>query len=321
MGRASIVFGLRHRPARARRWAAIVAAVLVCGAGNWIGPAVADEIKPPDPEDVELTTRDGVRLMATFYASPLEKEKRKDAVPVILLHEVNGNRGTFAGLARTLQAEGHAVIGPDLRGHGQSAAGVGRPGALRAEDYAAMVAPGGDLETIKRFLMARNNAGELNIEKLCLVGVEESAVLAINWAALDWSWAVLATGKQGQDVKALVLISPEWSIHGMMRINEALAEPSVRQALSMLIVVGQKSARPLQEAKRLHHSLLRYHPAPPDEEAEKQMLFFRTPETKLQGMRLLNEKSLAIDELVVKFIELRLVDQTMPWAHRQSALK
>ncbi len=59
-----------------------------------------------------------------------------------------------------------------------------------------------DLEACKSFLMDKNNAGELNINKLCVVGVEMGAVVAVDWAAWDWHWPRLATGKQGQDVKA-----------------------------------------------------------------------------------------------------------------------
>ena len=43
------------------------------------------------------------------------------------------------------------------------------------------------MEAIKRFLMTKHNAGELNIDKLCVVGVEFGLV-AVNWAAHDWSW-------------------------------------------------------------------------------------------------------------------------------------
>ena len=74
---------------------------------------------------------------------------------------------------------------------------------------------GGDVEMCKAFLMEKNNNKELNIDKLCLVGAEMGAVVAVDWAARDWSWPILPGRKQGQDVKALVLLSPEWSFKGM----------------------------------------------------------------------------------------------------------
>ena len=186
--------------------------------------AAEKEKLPPPPEDISLTTDDGVELQATYYGPPQSKESKsgKDVVPIILLHGFKGDRQDFDELALLLQHLGHAVIVPDLRGHGESKRQA-RPGGgtasldaskLRKDDFLAMGGKGGDLESVKRFLMARNNEGKLNIEKLCVIGAELGATVALNWAALDWSWAQLPTGKQGQDVKALVLISPQLRSRG-----------------------------------------------------------------------------------------------------------
>ena len=169
--------------------------------------------------------------------------------------------------------------------------------------------------------MAKNNAGELNIEKLCLVGIEMGAVVSLNWAEHDWSWPMLTTGKQGQDVKALVLISPEWSFKGL-RINDAVANPNVRSDLSVMIITGSGNSKLVSEAKRLHSAFEKFRPTPPPESAaEKQTLWLRTPHTSLQGTRLLNEKSQHVDQMIVKFIELRLVKQQLPWTERKHPLE
>ena len=112
-----------------------------------------------------------------------------------------------------------------MRGHGKSTA-VMIPAAeriekinvkereFRAGDFAAMISS--DLETVKDFLMEEHNAEKLNIDKLCVVGVGEmGSLLAAGWTQRNWSWPVLATGKQGQYVKALVLISPETNFRGL----------------------------------------------------------------------------------------------------------
>ena len=70
------------------------------------------------------------------------------------------------------------------------------------------------MKAVKDFLWERNNAGELNIDKLCVVGAEMGASVALNFAladALDQdSNRVLRPDyKLGRFVKALVLISPE----------------------------------------------------------------------------------------------------------------
>jgi pimeloyl-ACP methyl ester carboxylesterase len=276
--------------------------------------AADEEDKPLPPEDVTLKTRDGVNLVATYY--PGDVKKGKNVVPVILLHSSKGTRGDLRPLALALQAAGHAVIAPDLRGHGDS---TGGGGARRPADYLAMVTQ--DVETVKDFLIDRNNQGELNIEKLCLVGTEMGSVVALNFAARDWSWPVLATGKQGQDVKALVLISPEWSYRGL-RINEAVTHPQVRSLLSMMIIAGEGSSKVAQEAKRLYAAFERYHPAPPPEEVStKQSLWLRLLPTSLQDTQLVNEKSMLVDQIVVKFIELRLVNAPYPWSQRVSPVR
>lgn len=300
----------RHvRPRGVKAWALLLA--IVCLAQARL-PAAEDPEKVLPPKEVTLKAEDGQPLVATYYASKLGKE----AVPVVLLHASKGTRADFEELALVLQ-HGHAVIAPDLRGHGDSVGtGEERITELRLDDYEAMDEQ--DVEAVKSFLRVKNNEGELNIEKLCIVGIELGTVLAVNFAVRDWSWPILATGKQGQDVKALVLISPEWSFKGL-RINEAMANPNVRSDLSVLIVAGKGASRSLREAKRLHSALERYHPAPPaGAAADKQTLFLRTPATSLQGTQLLNEKSMHLDQMIAQFIEVRLAKKPMPWSDRKN---
>ena len=67
-----------------------------------------------------------------------------------------------------------------------------------------------DIERCKKYLMARNNAGELNIELLTLVTVGNSAIPAISWCIDDWFlYPAFVNGrKQGQDIKAIAMIGP-----------------------------------------------------------------------------------------------------------------
>ena len=284
--------------------------------------AAADEKeKIPEPEDVDLQTSDGVELRATYYAST----EGKDAVPVILLHGFKGDRREFDELALFLQQSGNAVIAPDLRGHGDSTKMV-RPGSgavvtleaskLRKEDFSLMTEK--DVETVKRFLMKKNNSGELNIEKLCVVGADMGATVALNWAALDWSWPPLATGKQGQDVKALVLISPQFSFKGIP-ITGAINVPAIRRDLSVMMIVGKGDPASMRDATRIHKALEKFRPAPPSdpkEAAEKQDLFFDKPSTSLSGTKMLGEKSLNLGPRIARFIDLRLVEKKIPWGDR-----
>jgi pimeloyl-ACP methyl ester carboxylesterase len=311
-----------------------VVASLACFAteGIWIASAADaprarrdNSEKPeelPEPEDVELETKDGVALGATYYAS-LEG---KDAVPVILLHGLKGDRQDLGDLALYLQSLGHAVIVPDLRGHGDStrttrAGGAGgRLDATRLSkvDVINMSSAGGDVEAVKKFLMKENNAAKLNIEKLCVVGAGMGATVALNWAVLDWSWPKLPGRKQGQDVKALVLVSPEWSFKGVP-ITAAINSPAVRQEMSIMLIVGAGDSSSKRDTSRILKSLEKYRappPSDPKEAAEKQDLFYREPNTSLSGVKMLREKSLALNEVLGTFIQLRLVNKKFPWTDR-----
>ena len=273
-----------------------------------------DEIPPP--ENVDLVTADGVLLKATFFPGL----KKNQSVPVILLHMFNGRRNDYRSLAPYLQSLGHAVLVPDLRGHGDSTRvrNVTRP--LEADSMPPMAFAGmvvGDLEACKKFLMKKNNEGELNIEKLCIVGAEMGAVVAADYARLDWSWPPLATGKQGQDVNAVVLISPQWSFR-RLQMKAAMASPAVRDHISVMIAVGKERSKNVREAKRLNSMFERYRPEP--EKVTDQTLFYIPLATSLQGTKILDVPGLGLHQYIAKFIKLRLVDQTFPWKKRDSAL-
>jgi alpha-beta hydrolase superfamily lysophospholipase len=288
---------------------------------------------PLGGKDIVLETRDGVQLHVEYRRPLLKKGASKDVgkevVPVVLLHMAKGSGADWKPLAEALQRAGHAVIVPDLRGHGKSTE-VKRGGrtaaidqaSMRPGDFAAMVTQ--DMERIKKFIIEENNAGQLNLRKLCLVGAEMGAAVAINWAAMDWSWPPLATGPQGQDVNGLVLISPVWQ-HKGMTIVDASNHPAIQGSISTAIVVGSKNAASLREAQRLNGILERSHEdyskAPAQVRLERQTLFFKTPATSLQGTKMLGERSLGVEGLILTFIQSRLVKQDFPWAIRQRPLE
>ena len=270
--------------------------------------------KPPPSEDVVLDTKDGLKLHATFYPGT----DGNQSVPVILLHMWKGSRGDYGELAPYLQLQGHAVLVPDLRGHGDSVTvqGLNRPleaAKLPRAQFLRMVES--DLESLKKFLMRKNNAGELNINKLCLVGAEMGAVVALDWARMDWSWPVLNTGKQGQDVKALVLLSPQWSFHGL-NVKAAMAHRAMLGELSVMIVVGDGDSRAVQQAKRFEAIFRRNQPKATAEKIEDRTLFHVKLDTSLQGTKLLGVPSLKLKQRIAYFIELRLVNQNFTWKDR-----
>lgn len=274
----------------------------------------------PPAEDVSLETKDGVQLTATYYPGT----KGKNTVPVIMLHADKGSRHDFDEFAQYLQREfGHAVMVPDLRGHGDSTTVKGTDKNLEAEmmpsfHYARMAQPGGDLEKVKSFLLEKHNAGQLNIDKLCVIGAEMGGLVAITWSVLDWKWPVLATGRQGQDVKAVVLISP-LEKHKGLKMSGALVDPVVKTKISFYIALGASDSKALKEARQLYKALDRYRP-PPEDEEDKTVFIDETMETRLQGTELLVEPALGLKERIAEFIRVRLVEQTIPWKERKRPL-
>lgn len=64
---------------------------------------------------VEIVGSDGHRLVADYYPA-----SRAGTPAVMLLHQLYTDRGSWAAFAAQLQAEGYAVLVPDLRGYGQT---------------------------------------------------------------------------------------------------------------------------------------------------------------------------------------------------------
>jgi len=277
----------------------------------------------PAREDITLTTKDRVSIKCTYY----EGTEGKNTVPIVLLHGWGGRRGEYKALAGFLQEKGHAVIVPDLRGHGGSQvfkhAGTDREEELELDDFRAeniYQMSRFDIEAVKSFLLKENNEGNLNIELLCVVGADVGALAALNWAAQDWSWPQLSGYKQGQDVKALVLLSPVQSYKGAMT-RLALNHPVIRDRLSYLLIAGKKKPKAYAEAKRVNNTLKKNRPPVPKDpklRLKKQDLFFISLDTTLQGTKLLEQKTLKVDSKIASFVKLRLVDKLddFPWTDR-----
>jgi alpha-beta hydrolase superfamily lysophospholipase len=288
----------------------------------------------PSKEEAWLITKDGVQLYVEYRKPARAKGAKNDdnndlPVPVVLLHMAKGSGRDWRPLAETLQRAGHAVIVPDLRGHGKSTqfkrgTRTGRidQATMRREDYERMVTI--DMELIKKFVIEKNNAGELNLRKLCVIGAEMGAAVAVNWAALDWSWPPLATGPQGQDVNGLVLLTPLWGYKGMSIVN-ATKHAAVQQAISTLIIIGSQDNANLNDAKRLHQTLAKYREdftsAPKEEWEQRQSIFLHTPKTSLEGTKMLGEKTLGVEPAILDFIRMRLVNRPAEWSVRKRPLE
>lgn len=203
------------------------------------------------PRPVALQTKDGAELNAFYFPS----EKGKEAVPVLILHEWKGQAGPYGRLCLALREAGFAVLALEYRGHGKSRSYID-PRTQKSEpfDLATMgkreveAIVTFDLEEAKQFLKNENNEGRLNLNALSVIGVQEGAIMAMHWAVRDWRWPSVGRKKQGQDVKSLVLISPEKN-HLGLSIDATLRDVNVI-SLPIMILVGSESPQG-SESERL----------------------------------------------------------------------
>jgi dienelactone hydrolase len=202
------------------------------------------------------------------------------------------------------------VIGPRADVKGPTAAGkmdfheLGKPqmpwGTLQL-----------DIDAARSFLVQRNNAGELNLSKLGLVGSEMGATMAIMWAFKDWSYPsqVGFSGKQGQDVQALVLISPTYNFKGVTVAKEL---PELQKMVPMQFVVGKKDPKAYGEAEKMFKAM-KGRPT----EANSQLTELKT---NLQGSKLLNpELELDADKAILKFLDSTVKQKGTKWEARESS--
>lgn len=318
------------------RWLATAIAVFVAGA-MCAAPAGAQAERPgrlPPPVEHSLTTKDGVQIKLTYYPSNAGQQ----AVPVILLHDYNETRAVMEPLAAMLHnppasladvlpqgfgpPEPCAAVTVDLRGHGGSKMAYSAADSyeldanhFRIEDFQDMVLY--DMESVRSFLVAQNDAGQLNLNKLCIIGAGMGANVALNFAARDWSIPPLAVRKQGQDVKALVLLSPRRVFNGLSSV-EPLKFPPIQRDLSIYLAYGAGDRRVARDCEAIVKILERYHPEPPPAQvADRKDFFVFAPDVTLQGTKLLTNEQFELAPKIAAFVEMRLGRKDFPYTVRK----
>ena len=242
-------------------WGVLAAWGLMAISGVVVAQDAADRsgkrnANKPEFSRETLKTKDGLELTAYFFPS----EAGTAAIPVMIVHEWEGQSSPYGGLAAALQKAGCAVLAVDYRGHGASNSEDSpspklSPTTMSRRDVESIVAL--DLESAKAFLKQQNNAEKLNLNAMVVIGIREGAVLAASWAARDWSFPSAGRIKQGQDVKALVLISPAKQIKGVP--IEGMFRSAAIMQLPIMVVAGKdseegpdakKMARRIESTKR-----------------------------------------------------------------------
>ena len=303
--------------------------------------ASSDDKDKVTPEDVTLTTKDKVELVCTYFppatkAEPAAKKSGakssskaeasaadgKRTIAYIVLHDWESSRADTQALATFLSKQGNAVITPDLRGHGDSTRVVGVTKAIDVDDFKSneIGATMQDIETCKKFLVQKNNAGELNVDMLAVIAIGETVPLAADWVIKDWSFSPYSKGiKQGQDVKFLIMIAPEKKL-GPYSMTQVTNAPIFAGANAMPTIVawgtGSSSAK---ESQSILNKLKKKRPDSKDESAENKTLYQAPVRGSRSGVQIGSDEKLAklwsfFDKTVSGKINENI--DKMPWQDR-----
>jgi pimeloyl-ACP methyl ester carboxylesterase len=83
-----------------------------------IGSTVAQDQVQPEPQTVQVTATDGLKLVGDYYAA--ENASGKPRPAVLLLHIIGSNRHSWLPLIPSLLDVGYSVLTVDLRGFGDT---------------------------------------------------------------------------------------------------------------------------------------------------------------------------------------------------------
>jgi pimeloyl-ACP methyl ester carboxylesterase len=316
-----------------------------------------DDKKSEKPIQVKsIQSLDGWPLKLTYYRS----SQGKSAAVVILLHGKNESRMVWTakdGFAEQLQGQGFAVIALDLRKHGQSKPGEtdsdtatkkddksakkSTSSELKRDDYVGMVA---DLEAVKKFIFEEHQKGNLNMRKTAIVAPTMSASVALVFTERDWNripYDDAPTKAQctprGQDVQALVFLSPETNVAGLQVHQVA---PNLRNfPLTSFVLVGKTDPLDKGQAEKLVQQLGGDVPkttgakktetkkgkdknSESSKEENKRHVFGQLPGS-LRGTDLLGNKKLETEKYMLLFLKEHVQDLDGPfydWRDRKSPL-
>jgi pimeloyl-ACP methyl ester carboxylesterase len=229
--------------------------------------AAAPEAGAEKPAELVLANTDGVDIHAWHYPARVEKGSAPLAA-AILLHDLEGSHRSVEPLAQALQAAGITVVAPDLRGHGASTSRLGTADAvdvrlLKKPDFELMAATRGgqireqsairgDVESVRNWIKRQADDGDLDMNRLVVVGSGLGAAVAAAWTAEDANWPTVTKGPQGRQVRGLVLVSPSWTTRGFS-INAPLGHEAVKAAVPVLLIAGRNdrdAAKVFEQLKR-----------------------------------------------------------------------
>ena len=307
-----------HRPAAVLSRRDALAGAALAGAFAVLPAAARGQGRTASRTET-VTTPDGWTLPVSLT---LPGGAGEDTPAVVLIHGEKESRKNWESFANFLAGRGYAVLAPDLRHHGEAANPAARStGRVTSQDYRAMA--GLDMEAVKALLLDLHARKTLNVRKLGVVAAEEGAPVALAFAYNDWrkqplpDAPVLANRTPtGQDVRAVVLLSPVDAVPGLNAA--AVARPISEDALDVgfLTVVGDRDTDDDGDAEKLHNRF----GGRRDDRAER-VAKAELPGIPLRGTRLLQDPvGEGVRNGVVQFLDRWVKDRPDPWRSRAGQL-
>ena len=277
------------------------------------------------PEVVDAPDKFPIKF--SYY--PALAEKNPDGLSkagvVVLLHgdkgsRINWDKGSSpAGkpsFPAVLQDQGYAVVTVDLRKHGQSVI-EGREDPLQNDDYLKMAA--GDLKAVKDFLQIEHQAKNLNMGKMAIIAAGFSAPVATAFAQFDWeqkphddSPLPESRTPRGQDVKAIILLSPDPTA-GRLKTTQSLAYLN-RQNLAIQLLVGKQDTLDKGATQNC------YKACGADSKKSVGRVELVELEMKERGTDLFGKAPQLVETPVLKFLDTHLKKLNITWVDRRSRL-
>ena len=321
-------------------------------AGSPVSSFAQEKKELPPPEPHTLITDDGLNLAITYYRANAGKEtpvvvllhmkdgnrfvwksfaerlhKENYAVITVDLRGHGESRGAGAAPLPAGGAGGGNANQPATKDTKKGdapkkAADTPKKPAtttatLKPVDYANMVAL--DLEAVKKFIFQENEAEKLNMNKMAIVGAEMSAAVAAYYAVRDWSKTPHPDGvpgaqtPRGQDVRALVLISPQGKFPPAMPLSAAIKTLSTPAwGIAHLVCVGANAPGDNGDAKKFYTTLKAF-------PGNSERMYFEEYPAKLTGTDLLG-KNLKVEEHTLAFLNRHLRTLPASWRVRTSKL-
>jgi hypothetical protein len=270
---------------------------------------------------------DGHPIHITYFPAVPKTGGTENSPVVILLHGKDGDRlvweqkgagATGKSFAAVLQDQGYAVISVDLRKHGESKVDADMP-TLRPNDYRAML---GDLEAVKKFLFDEHMDKKLNMNKTAIVAADDMAPVAVTYAQIDWQKKPYddapvtdpaARTPRGQDIRALVLLSPSQNAGSLNVLGPLRTLRDPRLGVALLVVYGTQDSDDKGVSQRVYQNMT----GPPQNKDRVEIKEFPV---KFRGTDL-TAKNIFVEVPILQFLDKHLLQLDSEWRDRRSRLQ